>query len=435
MAEKMSWTELRKQLAKRAGVSEKEAGAFWNAFNSQLVEALKRDKQVKINGLGTFKLQAVAPRKSVNVKTGEAMTIEGYNKIVFAPEASVKELVDKKASPKPSPEGKGVHAAESEVDPLRKLGEQATEIVDILGELGQAPDKGEKKAKKKPTPTSLFEQPQAVLHPKEEGVPVAEEPKTIVEPEPAPVVEEPKEVEKPEKPTPTSLFGQPQAVLHPEGKEIIPEVEKSEEKPVVVVEKPKKKYHFLRDTLICVVVLLLILLIGYFFLRSQLSSWIESLVQPQKAQTEIVVADTTAVASEPTLTLPEGKEEAAPAKKETVKAEPVKQEPAKAEQPKTEQPTVAFEKHAQGYEILTVEEMHQDSRMTWMAKRYYGDKKYWPYIYDANKDRIPNPGRIQVGQPVRIPKLTKAQMDTTRAETREKLERLTLEAEAACWAY
>ena len=59
MAEKLTWTELRRALATRAGVSEKKAGAFLNALQVQLVEALKQDKQVKINGLGTFKLQAV----------------------------------------------------------------------------------------------------------------------------------------------------------------------------------------------------------------------------------------------------------------------------------------------------------------------------------------------------------------------------------------
>ena len=96
MAEnKLSWTELRRALAIRAGVSEKEANLFLTALNSQLIEALKTDKQVKINGLGIFRLQGVAPRKSVNVTTGEEIIIEGYNKIVFVPEAGVKELVEK----------------------------------------------------------------------------------------------------------------------------------------------------------------------------------------------------------------------------------------------------------------------------------------------------------------------------------------------------
>ena len=133
---KLSWTELRRALAARAGVSDKEANAFLNAFNDQLVAALKSDKQVKVNGLGTFKLQAVAPRKSVNVKTGEQITIEGYNKVAFVPEAGVKELVEKGVQ---STEYRVQtdNASKPEVDPLKKLGAQAEEIVDILGEVGQ----------------------------------------------------------------------------------------------------------------------------------------------------------------------------------------------------------------------------------------------------------------------------------------------------------
>ena len=62
MAEKLSWSELRRAIATRAGVNEKTAGVFLNALTSQLLEGLRTDKAVKINGLGTFKLQAVAPR-------------------------------------------------------------------------------------------------------------------------------------------------------------------------------------------------------------------------------------------------------------------------------------------------------------------------------------------------------------------------------------
>ena len=108
MAEKLIWTELRRIVASRAGVSEKEANTFLNALYAEIVEALKTDKQVKINGLGIFKLQAVAPRKSVNVTTGETIILEGYNKVAFVPEAGVRELIEKGASPLPSPEGEGV---------------------------------------------------------------------------------------------------------------------------------------------------------------------------------------------------------------------------------------------------------------------------------------------------------------------------------------
>ena len=338
MAEKLSWTELRRALAARTGVSEKEAGAFLNAFSGQLTEALKSDKQVKVNGLGTFKLQAVAPRKSVNVSTGEEITIEGYNKIVFAPEAGVKELVES---------GKQKEVKTSEIDPRKKLGAQAEEIVDLLGDLGQSP-----KEEPKPEPVIEEAEPQPEI---EEPQPVVEDPQseTIIE-EPQPVVEEPK-----------------------------PE---------------KKKNHFFRDVLICFIILLLLLFGAYFFFRAQLSNWIDQLVQQPEPQSTTVVVEE-------------------PAPDPIVVEEPVAQDP------------MVQKLHYAGW--ITEEPMHQDSRLAWMAKRYYGAKIYWPYLFDTNRDRLSNPNRILVGTPIRVPELTAEQKDTTNAQTMADIEMLRKEAEAA----
>ena len=67
--------------------------------------------------------------------------------------------------------------------------------------------------------------------------------------------------------------------------------------------------------------------------------------------------------------------------------------------------------------IITIEPMHKNSRLAWMAMRYYGAKIYWPYLYDANKDCINNPNDIEVGTPIRVPRLTEAQLDTTLEST------------------
>ena len=149
-------------------------------------------------------------------------------------------------------------------------------------------------------------------------------------------------------------------------------------------------------------VLLLLLFGGYFFLRSQLTRWMESLAQP-KVETPVVV--------EPVV-------EPEPVVMDTIVPEPVVEEPAVEPEPYSD--------------LITIEEMHEASRLTWMAKRYYGDKKYWPYLYDANRDVIVNPSRIKVGTPIRVPKLTKEQRDTTNAETKARLEALRIEAEEAC---
>lgn len=366
MADKLSWTELRRALAARAGVSEKKAGAFLSAVQAQLVEALKNDKQLKINGLGTFKLQAVAPRKSVNVTTGEEILIEGYNKLAFTPEAGVKELIEK---------GDRTPVAEEKeaVDPLRKLGAQAEEIVDLLGDLGQSPSE-EKKAPKAKAPKAPKKKEKAIV-----------EPEPVKEPEP--IVSEP--VKEPEP------IKEPEPVKEPE----------------VIVQKPKKekKNHFVRDVLICVVILLLLLFIGYFFLRQQLSGIIDSLIQP--TPTELV---------------------------EQTPAEP-SAEPAAAETNISQEQITAEFLEASGEtdenrypDLITIEPMHEASRLAWMSKRFYGSKIYWPYLYDANRDILVNPSKITVGTPIRVPKLSKIQLDTTNAQTAARLEQLRIEAEEAC---
>ena len=82
-------------LAKQHNLSAADAAAFVDAFFEIISSELKNGNQVKIKGLGTFKVQAVKPRESVNVNTGERVLIEGHDKISFTPDTVMKELVNK----------------------------------------------------------------------------------------------------------------------------------------------------------------------------------------------------------------------------------------------------------------------------------------------------------------------------------------------------
>lgn len=388
MADKLSWTELRRALASRAGVTEKVAGTFLNALAEQLKEGLRTDKQVKINGLGTFKLQAVAPRKSVNINTGEEIVIEGYNKVVFSPEAGVKEMIE---SNQPSDVSHQPAEGDFPIDPIKKLGEQADEIVGLLADLGQDPNK-----------EAETEEPEPVVVPE----PIVE-PEPVVKPEPV-VVPEP--IVKPEP------VVEPEPVVVPEP--IVKPEPIKEEKP-----KKPKKYHFLRDLLICVIVLLLLLGGGYLLIRNRLSSWLESLAQPQQPQTEQV---------EDTISAPPSDEEETESRSQ-IDMIPEGDIPQQQILDEFLAISDGIEQEEAPYsDLITTEEMHAGSRLTWMSKRFYGDKRYWPYLYDANRDRITNPSNIEIGTPIRVPRLTAEQLDTTNANSRAELERLRIEAEAAC---
>jgi len=373
---KLSWTELRRVLMDRAGVSEKDATGFLNAFQSQLIEALKQDKQARINGLGTFRLQPVAARKSVDVSSGEEIIIDGYNKIIFAPEAGVRELVEKVAD---------VSSEPAEIDPIQKLGVQAEEIKDILGELGQNPEEQE-------------EEPEI---PEE---PVAEEPQEE-EPEPEPEPEQEPEPEKEPEPVvinETNVYVQEPVFVSepafvPEPKEPEPEFDYSE---------PKKESHWFRNLLIILLILLLIAAIcAYFFLpRPLLNEWKDKALSwwPWSGQTEQVVQPED-----------EGIDSAILAEYEAICGDDEEEE----------WDEIVYD------QLITTERMHFASRLAWMSYRFYGDKRYWPYLYDANKDHLDDPNNIDVGTPIRVPKLTADQRDLGNETTRRHLEYLKRRAE------
>ena len=88
-----------KDIAKVLASRHKLKGAEAERFLQQMVEVINAgllsDRVVKIKGFGTFKLQAVKDRASVNVNTGERVVIEGHDKVTFTPDSVMKEIINK----------------------------------------------------------------------------------------------------------------------------------------------------------------------------------------------------------------------------------------------------------------------------------------------------------------------------------------------------
>ena len=378
---KLNNVHLRQAIIDRTDATEREANLFLRVLVEQIIAGLQGGEQIKINGLGTFRLQEMAPRKSVNVNTGEPIIIPGYTKVVFAPEVSMREMVEKNKSVTPIVNLNGDSSAapvdEEALSPLEKLGRQADEIVGILADLGQDPRMplavGEEKES-----DSTEVAASATVAEEEVAVEAVAEPEEVVE-EAAEEVSVPAE-EPTESPT-------EEPVVEPIEEIVAPKEQK------VSKERKERKYHFLRDTLICVVCLLVVLAGGFLFLRGAMANWIDSLV----AKREPVATDTV-VAIPSTPMVEEVTEDTAVI--ENAPELPVYQQ------------------------FIATEEIREGSRLTWLAYRYYGNKDLWVYIYDANKDHLGNPNEIRVGTPIRIPRLTTEQRDTTLQTTREVMLRL-----------
>ena len=346
--DKLTWTELRKAVAEYANTSEQEAGQFLNALLEGVVEGLKTDKQVKIKGLGSFSLKAVAPRKSVNIATGETFTIEGYNKLTFSAESMLKESVEKRLE---QPKTEAV-MAEINNDPIKKLGEQATEIVDILAELGQAVNKPSLEEEE------VLEVP-TVLKEEIEETTEGPAPETIDEPKEEPVEEVVEErVEEPAKEEPI-------------------------QEPTC---KPTCKCHKWVCWVIGALLLLGIVGTGVYF-RATLMQWWQCMQDCQPTTEEVTVVEEVVEVKELTL----------------------------AEKPR------------EYVNFIGIEQVGKDSRLAWIAYKYYAQKDLWVFIYEANRDIIKHPSHVREGQVIRIPELSEEYRNLYNPELKQLVDSLAVE--------
>lgn len=341
--DKLTWVELRKVVAETAHISEQEAGQFLNALLESVMEGLKADKQVKIKGIGTFSLKAVAPRKSVNIATGESITIEGYNKLTFNAESVLKENVEKRLE---QPKTEAV-VAELVNDPIKKLGEQADEIVDILAELGQAVQTENGKVKTENEETEPVEEPveETIEEPTEETV--GESVEKVVEEE-KPIAEEPTD------------------------------------KPTC---KATCKCHKWVCWVIGVLLLLGIVGVGIYF-RATLIQWWQCMQDCRPVAENV---------------------------EEVLEVEEVPEVVTLADKPR------------EYVNFMKIEKVGKDSRLAWIAYKYYGQKDLWVFIYEANRDIISHPSKVRPGQYIRIPELSEEYRNLYNPELRELVDSLAVE--------
>ncbi len=355
MAEHLTLVSLRKALSARSNVSEKVADDFLAGLTSTIQEGLQKDGSVTVNGLGTFKLQDMPARESVNVTTGERITIAGHKKVVFVADNRTAD------EDKSQPERKRKTAVAPEpIDPIQKLGEQAEEIKGILSELNAM---------------TSADRPQALTEDRPQAEP-ADRPLTLTE-------------------------DRPQAEPAERAQTLTEDRNNKE--------KEEKPFNPWLTGLITIGVFAMLLVIAYFILRHRIVNWADSMrsnIEQRVSTTpeEPAATDVQAVipAEEP--------QPAAPA--ETTEAAPAPASP------------WMDDSRRKFTEFLPEETVGQDSRLAWVAKKRYGEKAYWVFIYEVNRDRLNAPDHVLPGMKLRVPKLPKELRDPNDPDTKALLDRL-----------
>ena len=262
---KVSITELASKLMEKHGLKRTEAELFIRQFVGVINDGLKNDKSVKVKGLGTFKVQAVSARKSVDVNTGEAIVIEGRDKISFTAEAVMRDLVNA-----PFAQFETVIVNDgvdfSEIDAKNQAdnteAKEPTPAVEPTPVAEPEPAVVEPTPVAEPEPAVVEPTPVAEPEPTVEPTPVAEPEPTV---EPAPAAEPEPTVEPAPVAEPEPAVVEPTPIVEP-----TPAVEDSDSDTDELEAKSKSYKNtiiVLASSLACVVILAVV---GFVYMFSQI---------------------------------------------------------------------------------------------------------------------------------------------------------------------
>lgn len=335
---------------------------FFKALITSIEEALLQNDSVKIKGLGTFKLKWVAPRKSVNVQTGEDILLSGYYKVDFTPDNELKTLVNKPFEHLEAVVLDGNKPPKKvtvqEDNTLNSLTEQAEEIKDLLSEI-----------------QSMQEESTAEIIIEEE----------IITEEEIIVTETQIEIEAPviEVPQPEKISEQP--------KETAESININELLP-----PPAKKKKTWLWILLSALLVLIVVFFVLFFYNWHVNQWVNTYIL--KRNTPKV--ESTIMKEEPAKVI-----------------EPVV---VVVEEPEVDSWQDIFDNRLQNQEYIETIKVPRGAHLAQLAEQYYGSPYFWVYIYEANRSVLKNPNMMSPGMTIKIPKIDNRLIDLNDSRNVEK---------------
>ena len=441
--EKISSQEIIDLVASKASVSKRAAEEFLKVMIASVEEGLQAGEVVKIKNFGTFKLQWNEPRKSVNVQSGEEILIAGYYKVVFVPDTALKEQVNEPFAHL-EPVELDVQTKKNELiiedavasDPLRLFNEQAFEIKNLISEIQALSStsrdalteikKNEELVIDEENATAIVDIEQ--IKNNEELVVEEEKSNATVVTEQIPAekpVDEVIEVTKPEKDdkddenieSPGITNEKPEESVQP----VAQDIESISDLPTTPyldnIKAPKKKKVWLWVILIFLICSASGIGVYYYYKSDSEFSDKYSVtgISNKFSITELIntisgwfAPEAKKVTKVKTIVIP----------KDTTEFDSISQiQPVDSIQLLFDTPRVYNE-------FIASERTKAGSRLTIMSKRYYGNKDFWVYIYEANKDKIMNPDNITIGTLIKIPKLDPRLIDATNPRCLEKAKQL-----------
>lgn len=379
MNEKISFPDLVGLLSSKMNITKKEAETFLKEFFTVSTEVITSGEELRINGLGLFKPIWVEARGSINVQTGEPVEIPGHYKLSFIPDIVLREAVNAPFS------SFSVEVLNDHV-PIEDMTAVPSQDIDENNDICN-------------TENVELQDSKEIREKEEEDEPI----------EPAhEYIQEDKSAD--EESSESTVSSQEiekfqEEIIQPESETKVEE--KEEDCYEDYLRKSASRKSFWWGVLSAFGIIIICLAGGIFFMGNDspyvvkigeytLSLGKQSIdSRPMNNNPELVV-------------LPENKDTLSEMEKDSVlKDSVISVSPLAAPEVKP-----------------VIETIRSGVFLTTLARKYFGHKAFWVYIYEENKDVIKNPNQVPIGTRLTIPSASKYDIDANNRASVEKAKAL-----------
>lgn len=379
MNEKISFPDLVGLLSSKMNITKKEAETFLKEFFTVSTEVITSGEELRINGLGLFKPIWVEARGSINIQTGEPVEILGHYKLSFIPDKVLREAVNAPFS------SFSVEVLNDHV-PIEDMTAVPSQDIDENNDICN-------------TENVELQDSKEIREKEEEDEPI----------EPAhEYIQEDKSVD--EESSESTVSSQEiekfqEEIIQPESETKVEE--KEEDCYEDYLRKSASRKSFWWGVLSAFGIIIICLAGGIFFMGND-SPYVVKIGEYTLSLGKQSIDSRPMNNNPESVVLPENKDTLSEMEKDSVlKDSVISASPLAAPEVKP-----------------VIETIRSGVFLTTLARKYFGHKAFWVYIYEENKDVIKNPNQVPIGTRLTIPSASKYDIDANNRTSVEKAKAL-----------
>ena len=379
MNEKISFPDLVGLLSSKMNITKKEAETFLKEFFTVSTEVITSGEELRINGLGLFKPIWVEARGSINIQTGEPVEIPGHYKLSFIPDKVLREAVNAPFS------SFSVEVLNDHV-PIEDMTAVPSQDIDENNDICN-------------TENVELQDSKEIREKEEEDEPI----------EPAhEYIQEDKSVD--EESSESTVSSQEiekfqEEIIQPESETKVEE--KEEDCYEDYLRKSASRKSFWWGVLSAFGIIIICLAGGIFFMGND-SPYVVKIGEYTLSLGKQSIDSRPMNNNPESVVLPENKDTLSEMERDSVlKDSVISASPLAAPEVKP-----------------VIETIRSGVFLTTLARKYFGHKAFWVYIYEENKDVIKNPNQVPIGTRLTIPSASKYDIDANNRTSVEKAKAL-----------